>query len=610
MRDIGKSWIGLSSLWLVLVAPLAHAADESRAEPLHVPKGLPTAATSSSGGSALARIERAAGAFHDRGFAELPVLAWALLDVGRRADAPELVERASEMAPATPSLQFEVARELRSPEHLVRALGAVPQSFPGLIWLVGVGGAVLGFGLLVACAALVTISFARTATLNGHLLGHLITAKDPPAWPGVLLILTALAILPLAGAGSAILLAIACVLAGPRLGRREALAPAVLMMMAGLLLGPGLEAWSRIGALAGRNPALVAAWRLENSQPLSGDRERLQRVVEARPDDLLLRVGLAKAWLRSGDLGRTDSLMKNLPSAAHPALLARAENLRGTVALARGDLDTGLRAFEAARATQESAAALYNLSQVHGRAVRLMERSSLFESARALDPDLISRYTGFAGSNVHGYVIQEPIPLWLYVERALRESPESQTIVRTVRAWAFGPRTPGLAWLVLPLAGVLGLVVQRRSIWRCGRCSRAICGRCDSSEDINQVTCGRCARLFSRDGRSDPRLRRQVLDSERKQQRLWAPVWAAAALAAPGVTRVLEGRKLGGGIAVVTLILGWTFALSPNVLPAPYELGELGGWLWLVPAAILMPVAYLVGLADAREYMGRLKVRG
>lgn len=608
MRRNTNTCICLGTLWIMFAAPTALAAGDGRAEPLVVPRGLPSAATSR-GGQGADHLEVAAKALQDRGFDELPVLAWAMLDVAREEHAVPVIERAGELAMSTPSLQFEVARELRSPAHLVQALAAVPRSFPGLIWLASVGGAVVGCGLLIAGALLVALSFARTASLNGHLLGHMITAQDPPAWPGVLLILAGLALLPLAGAGPALLLAAACAIAGPRLGRAHAIAPALLMVLAGLLLGPALDAWSRIGALAGREPALVAAWRLENAQPLSGDLERLAGVVEARPDDLLLRVALAKAWLRSGDLKRADALLRELPSVAHPALLARADNLRGTLAVARGRVDEGVAAFESARATEESAAVLYNLAQAHGRAVRLMERSALFESARALDPDLITRYTAFAGSNVHRYLIQDPIPLWMYVERAFEASAESQAIVRTVHSWAFGPGTPGWAWMLLPLAGMSGLLLQRRTIWRCSRCSRAICGHCDSSDGATETTCSRCAHLFARDGRSDPRLRRQVLDLEKRQQRRTAAALAGVALAVPGVPRILEGRVLGGAAALVTLTLGWTFALSPRLLAAPFEIGELGEWLWLVPAAMLIPLAYLIGLVDAREYLGRMRAR-
>jgi tetratricopeptide (TPR) repeat protein len=592
----------------MLAAPLALAANDVRAEPLVVPRGLPTAATSKAAKN-VDRIEGAVKALQDRGFEELPVLAWAMLDVARQEQAVPLIERAAELAESTPSLQFEVARELRSPSHLFQALAGVAHSFPGLIWLASVGGAVVGCGLLLAGALIVALAFTRTAALNGHLLGHLITAQDPPSWPGVLLILSALALLPLAGVGPALLLAAACAVAGPRLGRRHAIAPALLMVVAGLLLGPALSAWSRIGALAGSQPTLVAAWRLENAQPLTGDRERLAGVVEARPDDLLLRVVLAKAWLRSGDLKRANALLDDLPNAAHPALLARAENLRGTIAVARGDLDKGIDAFESARAADESAAVLYNLAQTHGRAVRLMERSSLFESARALDPDLITKYTAFAGSNVHRYLIQDPIPLWMYVERAFEASAESEAILRTVRAWAFGPHTPGWVWVLLPLTGMSGLFFQRKTIWRCGRCSRAICAHCNSSEGATETTCNRCARLFSRDGRSDPRLRRQVLDLERRQRRRKAAAFAGVALVAPGVPRILEGRVLGGAAALVMLTLGWTFALTPQVLAAPFEIGQLGDWLWLVPASMLIPFAYLIGVVDAREYLVRMRAR-
>ncbi|MBW2280290.1 MAG: hypothetical protein JRG76_06900 [Deltaproteobacteria bacterium] len=611
MRGLSKTTVGLLMLWLAYAAP-AHALGESRTEPLDVPRGLPMAALSSADETPRAgieRIESAADALKERGFSDLPGLAWAMLDVARRERMSTLVERAGALAPETPAVQFEVARELKSVPHLLRALAGVTKSLPGLVWLAGTGGAALGVALLAATAILVGLAFARTVAMNGHLLGHLIARQDPPSWPGVLVILAALALLPLAGAGPAILLAIAAVLTGPRLGRAQAIAPAVLLVVAGVLLGPGLDTWSRLGALSGRDPALIAAWRLENAQPMEGDHLRVARVVEARPDDLLLRLALGRAWLRAGDLTRADQLTRDLPDVADPWLLASVENLRGSVALARGDIDASVEAFEAARATRESPAVLYNLSQAHARAVRLAERASLFETARALDPDLISRYTQFDGTNVHRYLIQSPIPLSMYVRRAFEPSIESQAIVRTVRAWAFGPRSPSWAWMVLPLSGLLGVALQRRSIWLCGRCSRAICRRCDGVDEEAGGTCGRCARLFDRDGRSDPRLRKQLLEREKVRRRRTAGVLAGVALAAPGVPRLIEGRTMGGAVALVMLAVGWTFALSPNLLAAPIELGALGDWLWLAPSVVLIPLVYTFGLLDVREYLSRARAR-
>jgi hypothetical protein len=163
--------------------------------------------------------------------------------------------------------------------------------------------------------------------------------------------------------------------------------------------------------------------------------------------------------------------------------------------------------------------------------------------------------------------------------------------------------------MVLPLSGLLGVALQRRSIWLCGRCSRAICGRCDGVDEEAGGTCRRCARLFDRDGRSDPRLRKQVLEREKVKRRRTAGVLAGVALAAPGVPRLIEGRTMGGAVALVMLVMGWTFALSPNLLAAPIELGALGDWLWLAPSVVLIPLVYTFGLLDVREYLSQARAR-
>jgi hypothetical protein len=247
---------------------------------------------------------------------------------------------------------------------------------------------------------------------------------------------------------------------------------------------------------------------------------------------------------------------------------------------------------------------LYNLAQAHGRAVRLMERSALFESARALDPDLISEYTRFEGANVHRYLIQDPIPLRLYLERGLADSMEAHALSRTIRAWAFGPGSPTWAWALLPFAAVVGFALQRRGAWRCARCERAMCTACEG--EGTETTCGRCVRVFARDGRSDPRLRRLHLEQERKRRRRIAGVLLGVSVAVPGVSRILGGRSGLGAVVLVLAALGWTFALSPHVVTAPFELGSLGEWLWFLPA-LLIPFTYMIGAFEAREYLAQLR---
>jgi len=477
------------------------------------------------------------------------------------------------------------------------------------VWLVSLVGGALGVGICLLALLVVLVTFARTVGLHGHILGHLISRTDPPAWPGVLLLMIALVILPLAGIGPALLVAVAGTLAALRLGRSEATAVVVVLLLAGVALGPGLEVWSRFAAVQGRDPALAAAWRLEAAQPLPGDRARLEHALALRPDDLLLRLALASAWLREGDMGRVEEVLQDLPETASADFLARADNLRGTARLARGDIDGAISAYESGRATRESAALLYNLSQAYGRAVLLPERSALFSAARDLDPELVSRYAAFEGANVHRFVIHESPSLLAYLERGTAPGVEAEKLVAEIRSWSLGPRAPGWAWMLLPVGALLGALGRRKTIWRCTRCERPVCQSCLPKDAAVGATCVRCARLFTTNSTSDPRMRKRQLELDRRRQRLLGGTLAALALIAPGTGRVAEGRVGAGGLCFFLLGTGLGLLSISRLLTAPAELGGFASALPLLAAIVLASPVLLAGLFESRARLANVRTR-
>jgi hypothetical protein len=276
----------------------------------------------------------------------------------------------------------------------------------------------------------------------------------------------------------------------------------------------------------------------------------------------------------------------------------------GILHLADGEVEASIGAFENARSTHETASILYNLSQAYARGMRLMERSAPFAAARNLDPELVSHYTSFEGKNVHRFLIQEPFPLAAYLERAARPSAEAAELAQEIRLWTLGPGAPDWIWLALPVLGVLAATLRRKGIRRCNRCERPLCKRCSPTGKLAS-TCTRCANLFARGSRIDPRIRRLHLDLDRSRQRRLAYARAAMGALLPGAVRVFDGRFAGGIVALVLAGMGIALVATPNFVPLPFEVGGLGalvppllGWLLLVPA-------YLWGLRDAREQLRR-----
>jgi hypothetical protein len=255
---------------------------------------------------------------------------------------------------------------------------------------------------------------------------------------------------------------------------------------------------------------------------------------------------------------------------------------------------------------REDAAVLFNLSQAYARGVRLVERMAPFQAARNLDPELVHRYTGFEGKNLHRFLIQGHVPLSAYLERTLRASPAAAELAHDVRLWTLGPGAASWAWLLLPVLGIAGAVLRRRSIRRCGRCERPLCERC-APKGMSGSSCVRCARLFARGANSDPRMRKLQLDLDRRRRRRSAWLRATVALLVPGGARVLEGRAVSGSLALLLAGTGAALALMPALVPVPFEVGGLGKALPLVAGCALLGPAYVWALADTRR---QLKLAG
>ena len=601
VRSSAKRGTGFAILvaGALAVWPAAGRAQVDRAEPLEVPRGAAFVPEAAPQLSPLERVERGAAELRDRGNMELPVLAWALLYDASGPGASERVERALELAPSFAGVRFSAARALRSPSEAIGALVAVSESYPALLWLATLGGAAAGVGLLFAAAAVLIVVFARTVTLHGHGIGHVLAGRDPPAWPGGLLLVSVLALLPLVGLGPVTVLAAAGAIAALRAPRSSSIAVALVLVALGLGLGPGADYWGRLVATQIGDAQGRIVWRIERGQPLPGDRQELASALARRPDDLLLRLGLASLAKREGDMPAAQSLLADVPETGTRALHAQAANLRGIVHLALGEVPEAISAFRDALAMRQSAAVLYNLSQAYARGMRLLERTAPFRAARDLDPELIATYTSFSGNNVHRYLIEDRPPLSAYFARALTARPAADVITADVRARAFGRAAPEWLWMVLPLLGVFALMLRRQSIRRCSRCERPLCTRCSGGRGGN--SCVRCAKLFSKNAGSDPRVRKMHLELDRQRQRRLALARAAVAVVLPGGARVLEGRPFLAIFALFIAGFGAAFALLRLELLPPFDVGELGSWLPLVGGTLLLALAYGWAFLDVRR---------
>lgn len=597
----GRVLLGLVAALALGYTTDAAGADE-RAAPLSVPTDPLPSPEGLAGVDFAARVDAAATAFRARGYGDLPVLARALLGSDERGVDPRLAERATALAPASPGVAYEVARRLRRPLEGVRALGLVPGSFPAVVWMLAWGGAALGLGMLAAAGLLAALVFARTATLHGHALAHGLGARQPTAWPGVIAGVTALAALPLFGVGPAVVLAASAALGMTRLSLGEAAAVGALVTGAGLLLGEPLVDWARVASHPAHAPELMAAWRVERGPPLPGDFDELERALARAPDDLV-RLALATAAKRAGDLARAEALSTSLSPGAAAPLRARAANFVGVAALARGDAPEAIAAFDRARRDEGSAAVLYNLSQAHGRALHLADQSSLFAAARSLDPDLVRRQTAHASLDIHEYLAESPIPVGAYLRRALAPAPEAEALALAVRRALLGPVLPDGGWLALPGLALLGLVLRRSGITRCPRCLRVACERCSGPAQGDE--CVRCARLFDPTVTIDARVRREQIDRDRRAQRWLARALGLVGAVLPGAAAILQGRVLRGSLALLVAGIAAAAWLAAPHAPAPAEVGRLAREAPASIAALLAAPLWLGAVAGSLRRAAR-----
>jgi tetratricopeptide (TPR) repeat protein len=503
-------------------------------------------------------------------------------------------------------VRFEAARIARDPLQLVQAFLALRGHLPGALFGISLGawalfGALLAFGMGTSAVAAL-----RGFGLHGHALGHRIAHKEPPAWPGVLMLLGLLALLALFGVGPVLWLAVAGAIGALRLPRPETLGVALSLALLGAALGPGVDRAAPALVAAGRESVLLGAWRIDRGTALPGDLERVERAHARAPDDPLLRLTLATAWKRDGDLARADALVGETSERAPAELRSAALNLRGIARLAEGNLTEAIPAFERARSASESAAVMFNLSQAYGRALRLNDQEPAFAAARRLDPTLVDRYMAADGGNVHSALIHAPLALRVYLREALAPSSESEALARELRERLLGADESGQLWLALPAAGLFALLVRRKAVKRCSRCERPLCPRC-SHEAMAAGTCLRCVRLFIRREHTDPRLRKLQLDVDRRRQRLSRVRLALLSISLPGITDLFESRALRGALGLLALGAGVALWLAPRVLPLPWELGELARLAPLALAALLLAPLYAAGLLGAFQRLASLR---
>ncbi|MFI5317356.1 MAG: hypothetical protein ACHQ6T_16775, partial [Myxococcota bacterium] len=206
----------------------------------------------------------------------------------------------------------------------------------------------------------------------------------------------------------------------------------------------------------------------------------------------------------------------------------------------------------------------------------------------------------------HRVLIEPSLPLLLYGARALAASEDSRALAAELRERLLGTAQRDRMWMLLPALGLLAFLLRRPGVARCNRCDEPLCARC-SREAMSAGTCMRCVRLFIRRERTDPRLRKLELDRDRRRQRRAVLSQAAAAVFAPGVVDLIDGRTARGAALLFALGAGFAALNAPGVLPVPWDLGTLGYALPVGAALALLVPTFALGVTQAASKLRQLR---
>jgi len=116
-------------------------------------------------------------------------------------------------------------------------------------------------------------------------------------------------------------------------------------------------------------------------------------------------------------------------------------------------------------------------------------------------------------------------------------------------------------------------------------------------------------RLFLKREHTDPRLRRLELDRDRRRQRRTILTHAAAALFAPGVVDLVDGRIGRGALLLFALGAGFAALHAPGILPVPWDLGTLGYALPVAIALLCLTPTLAFGVKQSIGKLGQLRRR-
>ena len=284
----------------------------------------------------------------------------------------------------------------------------------------------------------------------------------------------------------------------------------------------------------------------------------------------------------------------------------------GNAVLIQGDMDGASELYtNATNADATLADAFYDLAKLHYRKATIepdetvgqeLDRAqTALTTAQHLDPRLLGREDPppdhLMGNRLllsPGLSIGEIVQLAQDGEHGASITTQlANRIVGEINAW-LGAIYPGL--LALLLIGIGALRSRGKGASKpCHRCGRAVCRRCDPELGVGSTLCNQCVHVFARRGAvpSSEKVRKQI-EIRRFEERRNRIAYAFGAVGA-GLGHLFSGLPIRGAIYLFVFLFGlFNLVLRNGVLRPPYGPAPL--WLTVVPAALVLALAYLLSL--------------
>jgi len=487
------------------------------------------------------------------------------------------------LAPGLPSAWAALAAAspgFESLPALARGVRELDRNLDASVWLRATATRVLAWALVLGGALFLVVAAARSAPAAAHDLAHRLPGRLPPH--ALAAILVAVGMLPaVLGEGLVGLAAGAFVVALPwaPLRDRAALLFALVAVAAGL--HPVTDETGRWIAALHADPVTVAIRNAEVGGLSPAQRERLERLAGRDPAAVHALVVWSK---RTGRVDEAAAWLARLDPEAppHPVLLNDAANVR----LAAGDDGAALELYRLATELERRPEIYFNLAQVHGSRIELLEQEDALATAQALSASTVRELSELRGEGRLAVDLTWPTA---ELRARLASAADGSAVAAELRR-SFGagrlsgsPQAVGAAFLGVAL---LGMALGRGRVESrvCAGCGVRRCERCLPLEGKRCALCGAPADSASPLQRALPRARRLA----------WRLV--------PGLAGLSTGRPWLGWLAAVSAVAAVAaLALRDGVVTDPLAAGLAGRIAFVLASALALLVCVLTTAWTLRE---------